>query len=118
MRRRPEQELQRALFMHLGLRGAPGLVAIAVPNGGARRPVEAAILKGLGVTAGAPDVLLWHAGKAYAMELKAPGGTVSDSQGAMLNDLSAAGVHCAICFGLDRALACLEDWQLLNGRVQ
>jgi hypothetical protein len=70
------------------------------------------------VTSGAPDVLLWHAGKAYAMELKVPGGTVSDSQGVMLDQMSAAGVHCAICFGLDRALACLADWQLLRGWVQ
>ena len=63
-RRRPEDVIQRAVFQHIRARGVAGLVAIHVPNGGYRRPVEAAIMKGLGVTAGAPDVLLWHDHKA------------------------------------------------------
>ena len=64
MRRgRPEDVIQRAVFQHIRARGVPGLVAIHVPNGGYRRPVEAKILCGLGVTAGVPDVLLWYAGK-------------------------------------------------------
>jgi hypothetical protein len=61
---RPEDQIQRAVFQHIRARGVAGLVAIHVPNGGYRRPVEAAIMKGLGVTAGAPDVLLWHDHKA------------------------------------------------------
>lgn len=115
---RPEQEIQRALFQHLRLRGVDGLVAIHVPNGGYRKPFEAAVLKGLGVTAGVPDVLIWHDGQSFAMELKSEGGTVSDSQRDILNRMSAAGVNCAICFGLNNAVRCLEAWKLLQGRLQ
>lgn len=68
-RRQPEAAIQRAVFQHIRARGAGGLVAFHVPNGGARRPIEAAILKGLGVVAGAADVILLHRGRAFALEL-------------------------------------------------
>lgn len=63
-----------------------------------------------------PDLLLWHAGESYALELKAEAGSASEAQRNMLGKLSAAGVHTAIAHGLDRALAVLESWQLLRGR--
>jgi hypothetical protein len=47
-RPRPEQLVQRAVFDHLRLRAAPGVFAFHVPNGGYRKPIEAAIMKGLG----------------------------------------------------------------------
>lgn len=114
--RREEDSIQRAVFAHIRLRGVPGLVALHVPNGGYRRKTEARILKGLGVTAGTPDVLAWHDGMAFAMEIKAESGRVTDAQLEMLNRLSEAGVFTAICHGLDRALAVLEAWKLLRGR--
>jgi hypothetical protein len=117
-RRRPEDAIQRAVFQHIKARGVAGLVAIHPANGGYRKPVEAKILQGLGVTAGVPDVLLWHGGKAFAMELKSEAGCCSEAQLAMLNRLSEAGVYTCVCHGLDRAIAVLEDWQLLRGRVR
>jgi hypothetical protein len=114
---RIEDQIQRAVFQHIKLRGVPGLVAIHPPNGGYRRPVEARIMKALGVTAGVPDLLLWHDGKSFAMELKATAGRVTDAQLDMLNRLSEAGVFTAICHGLDKAIAVLESWKLLRGRV-
>ena len=116
-RRRPEDAIQRAVFQHIRARGVPGLVAIHVPNGGYRKPVEARIMKGLGVTAGTPDVLAWHDGRAFALEIKSEAGRASESQLEMLNRLSEAGVFTAIVHGLDRALAVLESWGLLRGRV-
>jgi hypothetical protein len=80
--------------------------------------VEAKILVGLGVTKGVPDVLLWHAGKSFAVELKSESGRVSSAQAEMLDRLSKAGVYTACCYGLDRALAVLESWGLVKGRVQ
>jgi hypothetical protein len=69
--RRPEQTIQRAVFEHLAVRRAPGTFAFHVPNGGWRSRAEAAILKGLGVVAGVPDVILVCDGRVYALELKA-----------------------------------------------
>jgi hypothetical protein len=117
-RRRPEDAIQRAVFQHIRARGVQGLVAIHPANGGYRRPVEAKILQGLRVTAGAPDVLAWHDGKAYAMEIKSECGHTSEAQLEMLNRLSEAGCYTAVAHGLDRAIAVLEDWQLLRGSAQ
>jgi hypothetical protein len=96
-RRQPEQQIQRALFQHIRARGVDGLVAIHVPNGGYRRPVEARIMQGLGVTAGTPDLLIWHAGKSFAIELKSDSGRLSDAQVEMLTRLKDAGVATAVC---------------------
>ena len=41
-----------------------------IPTGGRRSPIEAAILKSLGVRAGSPDLLIIRAGQPVFMELK------------------------------------------------
>src|SRR5262245_25767196 len=76
----PEQQVQRAVCKHLRLRGAPGLVWFAVPNGGRRSPVEAAIFAGLGVRAGVLDLILLHRGRAFALELKTDAGRPTAAQ--------------------------------------
>jgi hypothetical protein len=114
--RRPEQEIHRAVVQHLRQRPAKGLVFVHVPNGGYRRPSEAAILSGLGVRAGVSDLLLWQGGKSYALELKAPGGRATAAQLKFLSDMERAGAYTCLAEGLDRALKVLETWGLLCGR--
>jgi VRR-NUC domain len=116
-RQRPEDLIQKTVFQHIKQRGVEGLVALHVPNGGFRKPIEAAKLKGMGVVAGAPDVLLWHDGKAFALELKSPDGRLSEAQSEMLARLDRAGVFTCVAHGLDRAIAVLESWNLLHGRT-
>jgi VRR-NUC domain len=115
-RQQPEAQIQRAVFQHIRLRLAPGAFAFHVPNGGARRPIEAAILKGLGVTAGVPDVIAIKGGRTFALELKAPGGRLTDAQRAAHEALRAAGAEVAIADSLGAALRQLQDWSLLRGR--
>jgi hypothetical protein len=117
-RQRPEQAIQRAVFEHLRTRPAPGVFAFHPANGGYRKPIEAAILKGLGVIPGVPDVIAIHNGRVFALELKAEGGRASDKQLACIAALREAGAFTCIAEGLDRALACLEAWGLLVGRSQ
>jgi hypothetical protein len=107
-RRSPEATIQRAVFAHLRARGTPGLFAFHPANGGYRKPAEAAILKGLGVVAGVPDVFIVHNGRCFALELKAKGARATDKQLACIAALREAGAFTAIAEGLDRALACLE----------
>ena len=112
---RLEQQIHRAVVQHLRQRGAPGVVFIHVPNGGKRKPIEAAIFKSLGVRAGASDLLLWHDRKSFALELKAPDGRATESQLKFLADMEKAGAFTCLAEGLDPALAALEKWGLLRG---
>jgi hypothetical protein len=114
-RPQPEAQIQRAVFQHFRARGAPGVFAFHPANGGFRRPVEAAILKGLGVRAGVPDLIACRSGRFYALELKTDTGKLSDAQEQMLAALREAGAEVAVTYGLDAALAQLERWQLLRG---
>ena len=113
-----EAQLQRAVFEHIKQRGAPDAYVFAVPNGGYRRPTEAAIMKGLGVKPGVPDIIAIHDGKVFGLELKTEAGRPTDSQLAAIEAIRRAGGFAAISYGLDRALACLEAWGILRGRVQ
>ena len=117
-RQRPEAAIQRAVFEHLRMRGAPGVFAFHPANGGYRRPVEAAILKSMGVVAGVPDIIAIHEGRVFGLELKAEGGRATPKQQEAIAAMEAAGAFTAIAEGLDRALACLEAWGLLRGRSQ
>jgi hypothetical protein len=107
---RPEQLIQRAVFDHLRARAARGVFAFHVPNGGYRKPIEAAIMKGLGVKAGVPDVVATHEGRCYALELKVEGGRATPKQLEAIAAMEAAGADCCIAEGLDSALTCLERW--------
>ena len=97
---------------------APGVFAFHPANGGYCKPIEAAILKGLGVKAGVPDVIAIHQGRTYALELKAEGGRVTEKQLATMATMNMAGATCEVAIGLDEALATLERWGLLRGAVQ
>ena len=88
------------------------------PNGGFRYPAEAAILKGLGVLAGIPDVLVLHQGKLHGLELKVDGGKVSPAQSAAMAALTEAGAVTAVAWDLDQALLMLEGWGILRGKAQ
>jgi hypothetical protein len=114
---RSEDAIQRAVFEHLRVRAAPRVFAFHPANGGYRRPIEAAVLKGLGVRAGVPDVIAVHEGRCYGLELKVPGGRPSELQLATIAAMEAAGAYCCIAEGLDRALAALEAWGLLRGQA-
>jgi hypothetical protein len=116
--KRPEQEMHRTVVQHLHMRGAAGLVFFHPANGGFRSPVEASIMKGLGVRAGVADLILLHRGTFHALELKSLNGKATTAQAVFLEDVTAAGGKTAICDTLDDALEALEGWGLLQGRMQ
>lgn len=124
-RAHPEDAIQKAVVAHLRQRGAPGLVFWHTPNGaqlGGKRnakgiAIQGARLKGLGVRAGVSDIIAVHDGNIFALELKAPGGRATEAQLEFLSDMDRAGAFCCVAEGLDRAIAVLEGWNLLRGRV-
>jgi hypothetical protein len=111
---RPEQSVQRALLDHLRWRAARDVFYFHVPNGGARHPIEAAIMKGLGVTAGIPDLIIIHNGRTYGLELKSENGRTTDVQLTTHTAMRAAGAVVATTYGLDEALGQLASWHLLR----
>jgi hypothetical protein len=116
-RNRPEDIIQRAVFDHLRVRSVPGIFAFHPANGGWRSRIEAAILKGLGVRAGVPDVIAVKDGRTYALEIKSPGGRLTAAQTSAHAALRAAGADVAVSYGLDDALKRLEVWGLLRGKA-
>jgi len=92
--------------------------ACAIPNGGRRGKVEAAILKAEGVSAGAPDWVSfrnarerqdrtrWHG---LALEFKTATGRVSPEQRAWHTALEAEGWRVAVVRSADEAWAVLCD---------
>ena len=116
-RRCSEQQIQRAVLEHLKLRHAPAIYWFHVANGGYRAPIEAKVLKSLGVTAGVPDLILIRGGRTYGLELKANGGRVTSVQRTAHVLMRAAGAEVEVAIGLDAALRQLESWGLLQGCV-
>ena len=109
-----EQAIQKAVFDHIAARAYPGVVAFHSPNGGYRRPVDAAIFKGMGVLAGVSDVLACHDGKFFALELKAEGQRPTAAQLEFIAAVNEAGGYATWAEGLTRALNILECWGLLR----
>lgn len=114
MRNSPERKIQEALVAHLRARAPKNCYWFAVPNGGYRHPREAAALKRAGVRAGVPDLAFIHEGKAFFLELKAPGGRSSVAQLDARSEIDAAGGYASEAVGLDRALAVLKSWGLIR----
>ena len=117
IRRYPEDAIQRAAFDHIRARGAPSLVAWRTPNGGKRCRIEAAILKGPGVRAGASELIAVDACRIYALELKAEDERPTEARLQFMTDMEAAGAFTCVAYGLGRALAVLANWGLLRGRA-
>lgn len=86
-------------------------VLLHFANGGKRGRVEASILKGMGVRAGAPDlILIVPRGNScgLAMELKAPDGRLTVEQGQMLGLFEQHRWAKIICWSFDEAVSAIN----------
>lgn len=111
-RNRPEQHFQASLVKTLETILTPETAFFAVPNGGARSRIEAAILKGQGVKAGVPDLVLVHGRQSFGLELKACGGRLSGAQVGRHEELTRAGMRIAVVKTIDDALRWLKVWDI------
>jgi hypothetical protein len=106
---RREQTLQEKLVRALGFALTRETTFFAVPNGGARSRIEAAILNGQGVRAGVPDLIFISKGRAFGLELKSEKGELSNAQRAAHVALRDAGMRVEVARSLGEALEHLKD---------
>ena len=114
-RAREEDGIQRTLAQVLDLND---VLWCHVPNGGWRSPVEAAILKGLGVKPGVSDCLVFDpppiskictlceqpSARGTIMELKTLTGRLTKDQKTWIKALLARGWVGGVAYGIDDAL--------------
>jgi hypothetical protein len=111
---RPEAQLQRSLIDHLRWCARADVWWTHLANGGYRRPIEAAILKSLGLQPGAPDLLIVRAGQALFIEVKAPGRKLSPLQLECHQALRRAGAAVETTNNIDHALGFLRRHGVLR----
>lgn len=77
----PEDRLQRSCIKYFDIKFSRYSKSLfAVPNGGKRSEIEAAIMVGLGVRKGVPDLFLCVFKHIYVFELKAGKNTLAPAQ--------------------------------------
>jgi hypothetical protein len=116
-RRSPETAIQCTIVQHLKARAVPGVIWWHTPNGGYRNKAEAATFKAMGVRAGVSDLLFFHDGKLYCLEIKAQGGRATEEQLEFMSTIDRAGAYTALATGLDAALQTIEAWGLIKPSV-
>lgn len=110
----PESKLQQDIVKYLR---ASGYVVAHVPNGfkmpgtKSQRMARGARLKREGLLAGFPDLLIYAPqGRIGHIEVKAPGGTQTQSQKGVQALLEGLGQSYAICRSVDDVKGTLGDW--------
>lgn len=116
--RTPESTLQSACVTWFRLQ-YPGLsrLLFAVPNGHYRSKRTACILKGEGVVAGVPDLILLVPRRMKAslcIEMKAGNGRQSPSQKDFQRDAEAVGNQYAVCRSFEEFRKTVDDY--IHGR--
>ena len=113
----PESQIQRAIVQYLSiLEGQGKLFFFAVPNqGGKGLAKRGAMLKGLGLRAGVPDlcVCLPH-GQIQFVEVKTDSGHVSVDQAKTFAALTLLGFRPDIVRSLDDMIALCREWGLVK----
>ncbi|QDY70115.1 VRR-NUC domain-containing protein [Qingshengfaniella alkalisoli] len=80
------------------------------PNEGKRGPKARADLVRMGCLKGFPDLLILWNRKAYFLEVKAPGGTLTLEQRHLLESLDGLGYRTAVVNSIEIAEAYLRGW--------
>ena len=112
--RHDESRLQQACVTWFRLQYPKlALCLVANPNGGARNKLEAAIMKGEGVTAGVADLTLYvmrHGYGALLVEMKTPQGRQSPAQKVWQAAVEAQGYKYVICRSIEDFMAEINSY--------
>lgn len=116
--KRPEQELHKAAIKFLDRSLPPSWRVIHAGNGGIRSPIEAAIMVGLGVRKGFPDLLMLGPGRFVVGEAKASNGKLSRDQEEWRDWFISIGAPWFVFRSIDELIAgCVDAGVPLRGRL-
>jgi hypothetical protein len=96
-----------------------GFIFFAVPNEGMGEAKTGAglgrmaRLKRMGLRSGVADIVLVKAGRAYFLEMKAPGGKWSDKQQLFAGDCFLVDAHYAIAYSFEEAQKIIREWRII-----
>lgn len=114
-KRAPKRDLEGPI--HLAIRdllGTLGLVFHHSPNeldmSGKSAMLAVAKAKARGMRPGWPDFEIIHGGRVYFLEVKAPGGSLSEAQRDTLAALHVVGAVSAVVTSVEGARQALRDW--------
>lgn len=125
-KRHPESELQRTCVQYFRLQYPKhALMLFAVPNGGGRSRIEAAIMKAEGVTAGVSDLILLESRGGWGalcieMKTRSKKSKQRESQEEWQAATEAAGNRYEVCRSFEEFKSVIDDYMGLprtNGRV-
>src|SRR6185312_9825716 len=102
-----ENEIQKQLFAIVRKRKFPSAMVWHPPND-KRSRIKAGFMPGI------QDVHALHKSKFYAIELKVPGGRVSEEQYQVKDMTNAAGGYSFVAEGLDQAIEALVQWGIIR----
>lgn len=96
------------------LRGVPGLIYFAVPNGMVSDPITVRNMKAQGLMPGAPDLVIFipeegdYAPETLCLEVKSKKGRLSDAQLAFEANCARIGISYIAIYDIKEALEILE----------
>lgn len=109
-----ESQIQQSCFKWFRLQFPDlAMLMFAVPNGGSRRRIEAAIMKSEGVTAGVADVLFLYSNSEYhglCIEFKTNTGRQQKSQKCFQQAVEAQGYQYAIVRSIDDFIELVKNY--------
>ena len=112
----PEFPIHAACYQFLvtALRNA---VVFHPANEGEREEYQAERLKRLGLLPGVADLIVITGGRVYAIEVKAPGGRMTEAQLRFSEDIRVAGGEFACVTSLDELRLALKAWGIKTREV-
>ena len=116
-RARPEQDLHRAVVQFLELALPRDAVWFHVPNGERRDQKIGAILAGLRVKPGVPDILILYRGRLHCIELKGSRGRLTAAQKDMHAQLWFCGATVRVCRTLEEVETAVREFAPLRSTV-
>jgi hypothetical protein len=117
-REHPEDDLQISLVSLLQDVLRRGVVMAHVPNQGLRLVRYLKKLLRMGMKEGIADLLFFHEGRTFFLELKSSTGSLNENQRKFRAEIEAAGFEYRIAKTLDAAIEIVKEWGLINPRFQ